>query len=724
MRRWLGSIGGLLSAAGLAWAADPSNTHSQDVSPRALALVAETVDTTTRANLLTAPPASFSESTHYVLQLDGPMTPARHEALEAAGVRLSDYLPSNAYVVELADVNPALLAALPFAAWLGEYESAWKLSPELGLREHFTDLRRQMTQDGQIAVDVTMFEGADVDAAIAAIGAIPESVVYPDTIAILAGNPMMTLTLPLASVAALAQIDQVQFVEESPEITLRNSTTKWILQSNSSGSVPVWDQGLHGENQIVGVIDGKININHCSFSDPEGDPPGPNHRKIAAYNTTTGSDLHGTHVGGTAAGDNGANDNTRGMAYMARICYHTIPSFSETAIYSRLQTHHNQGARSHTNSWGNDGTVAYDSLCRGFDDFLYDFEDSFVCLAVTNLTTLKNPENAKNLLAVGACQDTPNQANHCSGGAGPTNDGRRKPEIYAPGCNTSSAYNATSCSTTSLTGTSMASPAIGGMALLARQYYMDGFYPSGAANGADGFTPTGALLKATLVNAAVDMTGVSGYPSNSEGWGRLLLNNSLYFSGETRVLLAEDVRNADGMSTGGMFELPFEVTSTSEQLRVTLVWTEPAATAGANPAYINNLDLEVVNPSATLYKGNVFSGGVSTTGGTADAKNNVEQVHLNSPPVGQWIARVKGTAVNQGSQGYSLVVTGAVQAASTACFGDLDGNETIDLDDLSIMLTNFGMTSGATYEQGDLDEDGDVDLDDLSALLVIFGTNC
>ena len=59
-----------------------------------------------------------------------------------------------------------------------------------------------------------------------------------------------------------------------------------------------------------------------------------------------------------------------------------------------------------------------------------------------------------------------------------------------------------------------------------------------------------------------------------------------------------------------------------------------------------------------------------------------------------------------------------------ACFGDLDGDNDIDLADLSQLLSNYGMTSGAVYEDGDLDGDGDVDLSDLSALLAVYGTTC
>ena len=66
-----------------------------------------------------------------------------------------------------------------------------------------------------------------------------------------------------------------------------------------------------------------------------------------------------------------------------------------------------------------------------------------------------------------------------------------------------------------------------------------------------------------------------------------------------------------------------------------------------------------------LYRGNVFSGGQSATGGAADIRNNVEQVHLSSPELGTWTFRVKATAVNQGPQGFALIATGQVTPVPT-----------------------------------------------------------
>jgi hypothetical protein len=44
----------------------------------------------------------------------------------------------------------------------------------------------------------------------------------------------------------------------------------------------------------------------------------------------------------------------------------------------------------------------------------------------------------------------------------------------------------------------------------------------------------------------------------------------------------------------------------------------------------------------------------------------------------------------------------------------------VDLSDPAQLLSNYGITEGATYEDGDLD--GDVDLSDLATLLSVYGT--
>jgi hypothetical protein len=67
---------------------------------------------------------------------------------------------------------------------------------------------------------------------------------------------------------------------------------------------------------------------------------------------------------------------------------------------------------------------------------------------------------------------------------------------------------------------------------------------------------------------------------------------------------------------------------------------------------------------------------------------------------------------------------GVVDVIEPPCPGDLDGNRTVDINDLSTLLSNYGTLEGAALADGDLNGDGAVDLDDLTLLLSNFGATC
>lgn len=654
------------AAGGKGFIVQPNDPGQPDLTPQAgtLLLRAGTVHTGDHLDVLADMDMvdAFDRDHRYVVQLDAPMTPERREQLEAAGIQLGEYIPTYAYMADLAEADPHELqaavagqGALSFIDWIGEWQDEWKLDPEIGLRTYETEERQAMAEQNQIALTITLFRGASQRDTVLALNDLGATVHWVQSVG---EANIISVTMNRDLVNDLTALVDVQYVEEAWEITPRNNEARWVVQSNIPGVLPLHDNGLRGEGQIVGIMDSRLNVNHCSFVDPN-NPIGPNHRKILAYNTSQGSSTHGTHVGGTVVGDAGSFSNTRGMAYLSRLVFHLWPSFNETAIYNRFELHHNQGARLHTNSWGDDGTTAYNGLARGIDRFLWDYEESLALWAVTNTSTLKNPENAKNQLAVGATSKAPSQDSHCTGGSGPTSDGRRKPEIYAPGCNTVSS-NGSGCGTTSLSGTSMACPAVAGIGLLVREYFMEGYYPTGTPDPGTAFTPSGALIKATLLNSAVDMANVSAYPGNVQGWGRLLADNSLYFIGDDRGLIVFDVYNDDGLSTGQVIEEPIQVVGSNEKLKVTMAFTDYPGAAGTSFAAVNDLDLEVISPTGTTYRGNVFSGGVSVPGGNKDDRNNVEQVHVSNPTPGEWTVRVIAAAVNQETQGYSIAISGDV----------------------------------------------------------------
>ena len=725
-------IGMLIALSGSALAQRQSNTTGQPIQPQqrtphfqSLQLKASMVDVNALTNAKGMNRAQLDQlPDRMVLVLDGPMTPAMRTRIASTGAKLGDYLPDHAYVVDLSKARVATLRALPFVTHMVKFDDAWKVDPELGQRVPVSASRKLIAAQNKVAAHVYLFAGEQIKDAIKQIST--QSSVEIVRHELTDDRFLLQVIGSPDEIRSLSKINAVQWIESAPEITLRNSTSRWVVQSNQTNHFPIYEAGLHGENQLIAVIDGEVDVDHCAFADPEGDPFGPDHRKIQAFNAQSFfPSSHGTHVAGTALGDNGFDDENRGIAYKSRMIFDTEPQFTFSAFTIKLNTHYAQGASIHANSWGDDFTTAYSGLARAVDTFSYNNDDNLVIFAATNRDELKSPENAKNCLAVGASQDAGNQGSFCSGGIGPTDDGRRKPELFAPGCDIESARSFTECSTIGFTGTSMAAPAIAGTAALARQYFEEGFYPSGLAESEDGFVPSGTLLKAILLNSAVDMTGITGFPSEQEGWGRVLLDNGLYLDGDTRKLVIRDVRNAsdDALNTEDMFDMRFTVDSNSEPLKVTLVWHDAPAAPNAAFAPVNNLDLEVINPSGGILVGNSITNGVSQFGGSPDSINNVEMVMLPTPVTGEYTIRVKGTAVNAGQQGYAIVMTGDITELPPGGCNGADMAEpfgTFDFFDVSAFLDAFGAQNPAA----DIDGNELFDFFDVSAFLDLFANGC
>jgi len=240
---------------------------------------------------------------------------------------------------------------------------------------------------------------------------------------------------------------------------------------------------------------------------------------------------------------------------------------------------------------------------------------------------------------------------------GPTDDGRLKPALVAPGTHITGAapqhagYTGIGvCNQTFggnafyslVSGTSQAAPEVTGVAALIRDWYRRtrGAYPSPA------------LTKALMVNTARDLAGGDDgaggsngdAPTQIQGWGRVDLGSVL--STTTRTYVDQtSLFGASGSSSNRVLRSP----STTEPLRVTLVWTDPPGAAQeANnesppPALVNDLNLTVAHDGVT-YAGNAFAKGASTTGGEPDKLNNVENVWL--PKTGGGLAEITVTAAN------------------------------------------------------------------------------
>ncbi|TFH50196.1 MAG: hypothetical protein E4G92_00525, partial [Bacteroidia bacterium] len=621
------------------------------------------------------------ETVYRLLQFKGPLTRKQMELLKSQyKLRLDNYIPNYTYLEKVSPAEVESLQKLSFFRWAGNYEPAYKISPEIGLRSEGDTL--DMRTNEKLIV---LHDDADFQLVRNTLDGMGIKILNVWDDQKLRIKRIKIELLDQSLIERIAQIPDVKWIEEFGQMNLRNQSASWIVQTNNLNSRTINDRGLRGENQIIGHIDGAIDLNHCFFQDPVNNAPNPNHRKIVAFHSSTGIptafDEHGTHTAGTVVGQDmisaGAISNQRrgedGHAYRARLSHTVVDDITGSGtnasnLRAAFEDMYSDGARIYTNSWGDDGTTAYTTWCADIDQFTWDHEDVLVVFACTNGTLLKTPENAKNCLAVDQSGDTPNQ-NNSDGGNGPTSDGRRKPEITAPGIQilSADANTVANCGIRTMSGTSMATPAIAACGSIMRQYYIEGWYPSGTKQPHNSFEPSGALIKATLLNSTVDMTGtddtgvaLTGYPNNMEGWGRLLMENALFFQGDARNLIIWDVRHSNGLYTGLSNNYFVNIVSAVQPLKITLVWTEPPALASSATPGINDLDLVVTAPNGDVYRGNDFTNGQSTVNGAVpDNLNNVEMVLVNTPQIGQYTIQVIGTAVNTGNsgQGYALVAT-------------------------------------------------------------------
>jgi uncharacterized protein (TIGR03437 family) len=417
-----------------------------------------------------------------------------------------------------------------------------------------------------------------------------------------------------------------------------------------------------------------------------------------------------------------------------------VDSVSQALLHQQA---YSAGVRVHNNSYGPEPPAVYDQNAADVDDAMWRLRDYTVFFSAGNRSAgdFQVTNAAKNNLVIGAC-DSPtgngNLENLASySNHGPTFDGRIKPDLVASGTvigatenssdQNSSSYNHATSATAkdaavnpddpnnnstllddAISGTSFAAAAAAGSALLVRQYFTDGYYPNGARSSSNTFTPSNALIKAVLINSGRNLTGrftsgnfpisASGpLPNFGQGWGRIALDDALYFTGDRRELkVLADIYNGatasetarpapnPAITTGQTHSYQLTNVSNVEPLRLTLAWSDPRAAVGAIVALVNNLNLEVVAPDGTTYRGNVnFVNAYSqpANGAPFDNRNPIEAVYIQNPIPGTYTVRVIGENVpgngqtqiiaqpgdqriDSNRQGYALIATGNFTAGT------------------------------------------------------------
>jgi M6 family metalloprotease-like protein len=609
---------------------------------------------------------------YYIIQLTkSPTREERARLQRAYDFRLTDYIPNFAFLERVSPQTLAAVARDPLFRSSVPYHPAFKLSPSIGSLKFRTEERKAMKG---LLLRALLFPEADPSVVVESLRKEGASDVKTFDDRKRAGVLRVQFILPSKDLLPrIARIEGVRWIEEVTEIIEDNVNTSGTIQSGTAGTTPIWDVGLHGEGQIIGIMDsGPLDINHCFFMDPVDNTPRLAHRKVLAIRNTSGSAAggHATFTSGNAAGDDFNNPgaaNRRGGAWASRLVSGNTADLGSSTLLAEFDAAASVGARIHSNSWHDDtgNPATYNQNAADVDTFTWNNEDNVVLGSAGNTGEEQGPPGtAKNAICVSASLADPNEMDIGDGNAGPTADGRRKPDLVAPGCGIESATVNTACTTgpRSACATSYATPHTAGAGALVRQYFTEGWYPTGVKQPHQGFTPSGALIKATLINSTIDMTVIPGYPSTTEGWGIIRLNNALFFPGSARNLRVWDTRNVDGLNTAQSRVHNVKVAGNGEPLRITLVWSDPPASAAAAAPVVNNLDLVVTSPDGTqTFLGNDFAAGVSAanTANAADALNNVEMVVVNNPAPGNWTVTVNGTAVNVGNpgQGYALVAT-------------------------------------------------------------------
>ncbi len=600
---------------------------------------------------------------HFVVAFDAPLTPAERTVLREAGLRLLSYLGSNAFFASLspATLDPAAVSRVASLTDVRVIEREWKLHPALLAGEPPSWAVLGDDEENPIVAAYVVFHA---DVALA-----PEALEIAGrhgarVVSQVRSINTLVVELPLAGVAALADEDAVQWIEPPlPPLEGINDITRQITEA---GIVQAPPYNLDGSGVTVLVYDGgTAEATHPDFGG-----------RLQVRDSSP-SHPHPTHVACIIGGDGAASDGLyRGMAPGVTMeSYGFEDDGSDIFLYTNpgdLENDYDRainayGADISNNSIGTNtcsngfpceitgdyGVTAelIDSIVRGSlgEPFriIWSNGNERACLRCRDdgVHTLDGyhstapPACAKNHITVGALGDDDSVTTFTSWG--PCDDGRLKPDLSAPG------ETVTSCTLggvyVSYSGTSMSGPAVAGISALLLQDFRAQFpYRD---------DPLNSTVKTLLAHTAADLQNEG--PDYQTGYGSV------------RIQQAIDLMRSDNglnfleapVSHGQGYPLMLQVNPGDAQLKITLAWDDLPGTPNVDPALVNDLDLRVYDPDGvqhfpwTLDPEDPGAGAVRTR---ADHVNNVEQVVVDSPMEGLWLAEVFGTNVPGGPQSFSV----------------------------------------------------------------------
>ncbi|MDW7731772.1 MAG: PGF-pre-PGF domain-containing protein [Methanolobus sp.] len=628
---------------------------------------------------------------YYIVQFNGPVFEEQKDEMERSGAVLYDYLPDNAFIVKMNGSTKMQLQTMEFVKWIGKYQASYKYEPAISVA---ANQLRSESEEEKSDLLVLLFDANDNSG-------ITEEIIEISGDVIENSNNILRVKIAKSRIDELATINGISWIEEYGEPVLFNDVAAGIV-----GVTPVHDtHGLDGSGQIVAVSDSGLDTGNKDtiHEDLRG-------RIIDIYDIAGDGSAdyngHGTHVAGSIAGNAFlSNGQYAGMAPEAELVFQAIGTYDKRLDVPAdlndlfLQAYNtNASTRIHSNSWGyTNDSGNYSSRAYQVDKFVWEHPDMLILFAAGNqgkdvelpygivdTDSITPPATAKNCLTVGASENNRTSintyssligaglggpydspvlnndlaANNIEGVAafssrGPTDDSRIKPDVVAPGTfirSTKSSLISGTSSYTYMSGTSMATPIVAGSAALVRQYYTD---IENLAN------PSAALLKATLINGAHDMTpgqyGTEEYqeiesrPDNSSGWGRVDVENSLFAQYPDVIAYFDKETIVD---TGDFREFNYGYIKEGEPLRATLVWTDYPAAVFVGKVLVNNLDLTVTGIEDTYY-------GNYDRNNAPDTINNVEGIEIDETVARDYNIKVNGTYLPYSNitQDFSLVLS-------------------------------------------------------------------
>ena len=600
-----------------------------------------------------------------LIQFEQTSTEVERKQLQQSGIELLDYIPHYAYT---ATINGNLDAAVLQKA---KARVVLELKP---------------TQKMQYALSKGIFPAH----AVKSPGSIDLWISFPKTFSlnevvtelrnqsvdinstIYSNYRILAIRISQQGLNELASLPIVEYVQPVPRED-QALNVKSMASSRANVLVSSLGRNLNGDSVVVGVGDDSNPFRHIDFTN-----------RIINRNIASGG-AHGIHVMGTVGGAGLIDERVFGYAPRA-----TIIAQSFSGVLNNIPAYvQDYGMVITNNSYANiaddcDNFGVYDLYSRILDQQAADFPNLQNVFAGGNSggmncagypagfrNVLGGYQSAKNVISVGASNELLGIASFSS--EGPVRDGRIKPEIMAQGAAVISAWPINIYSGNN--GTSMAAPAVsGGLALLYQHYRrMHG-----------GSNPKAGLMKAVLCNGGTDL-GNPG-PDYSYGYGLMNLLRSA-------IMLENNNYHINTITTGSNQNYNLVVPANTAQLRVMLYWNDAAASVLASQTLVNDLDLEVIDPSTNTRLPFILDtipanvGSNATTG--VDHVNNIEQVIVNNPPAGTYNLRVKGTAINQGpSQEYFLVFdTIPVQTVLTHPVG---GEKLFPNDSIYISWESYG----------------------------------